>query len=429
MREAGGGAGRSGERAVPSGVYALLPSVYTSAPPVMKITRLRAQNFKSFDTVDVELGDLNVLIGANASGKSNFLSILTFLRDIARDGLEDAVSMQGDVEYLRNVQLERSDTHLEFRGDNGLDDPGMPTEEGWVTIQESGVNVTGVTYSLTVGYSNDHFEVVHEEAGVGGYFQEKDQNPYFDTTRQDRKESTGILGEISNGDRVSQTSFLSTGFEKRQFTTALIDWIVSDFRVYELAARELKSAGSPKGKARLEEDGSNVALVLQNLLQDDEKRRKFLNLARVLLPFVEDLEVERFAGQSLLMRLQESHTGDAYIPASLLSGGTVKIVALLIALYFGNESIMAFEEPTTSLHPKLISQLMQMMREVSEERQVFITTHNPEVIRHVDLDDVYLVSRDADGFSQISKPADKTEVRTFLENDLGIDDLFVQNLL
>jgi predicted ATPase len=165
------------------------------------------------------------------------------------------------------------------------------------------------------------------------------------------------------------------------------------------------------------------------LLKDEKKRRKFLNLATALLPFVEDLDVERLGGRSLLMKLQESHADGQYLPSSLLSKGTIQVVALLIAMYFENKWVMAFEEPATSLHPKLISQLMQMMKEVSEDKQIFITTHNPEVIRHVDLDDVYLVSRDEDGFSQISKPADKTEVRTFLENDLGIGDLFVQNLL
>ena len=61
---------------------------------------------------------------------------------------------------------------------------------------------------------------------------------------------------------------------------------------------------------------------------------------------------------------------------------------------------------------------MQMMEEVSEDKQIFITTHNPEIIRHVDLNDVYLVSRDEEGFSHISKPADKTEVRTFLKKSL-----------
>jgi predicted ATPase len=172
-----------------------------------------------------------------------------------------------------------------------------------------------------------------------------------------------------------------------------------------------------------------VALVLRRLLKDKEKRRTLLNLATTLLPFVEDLDVERFGGQSLLMTLQESHAEGQYLPSSLLSEGTIRVVALLIALYFENKWVMAFEEPATSLHPKLISRLVQMMKEASEDKQIFMTTHNPEVIKHVDLDDVYLVSRDKEGFSQITKPADKREVRVFLENDLGIDDLFVQNLL
>lgn len=72
---------------------------------------------------------------------------------------------------------------------------------------------------------------------------------------------------------------------------------------------------------------------------------------------------------------------------------------------------------------------MQMMREASQKKQIFITTHNPEIIRHVDLENLYLVSRDDDGFSQITKPSDSEIVRHFLEDELGVDDLFVQNLL
>jgi len=122
-------------------------------------------------------------------------------------------------------------------------------------------------------------------------------------------------------------------------------------------------------------------------------------------------------------------TAEFEIPASLLSEGTIKVIALVIALYFENKRVMAFEEPAISLHPKLISQLMQMMKEVSEEKQIFVTTHNPEVIRHVELENLYLVSRDEDGFSKITKPGDSEIVHSFLENELGIDDLFVDDLL
>jgi AAA15 family ATPase/GTPase len=61
----------------------------------MRITELSVSNFRSFERLDLELNTFNVLIGANASGKSNFVEIFKFLRDIAKHGLQNAVSMQG----------------------------------------------------------------------------------------------------------------------------------------------------------------------------------------------------------------------------------------------------------------------------------------------------------------------------------------------
>jgi len=71
----------------------------------MKIARVRAKNFKSFADLDLEMNSLNVFIGANASGKSNFVRIFDFLRNIAEHGLNNAISMEGGVEYLRNINL------------------------------------------------------------------------------------------------------------------------------------------------------------------------------------------------------------------------------------------------------------------------------------------------------------------------------------
>ena len=71
----------------------------------MAIRKIAVSNFKSFDEIDLELRDFNILIGANASGKSNFIQIFRFLRDIQNFGLDNAISLQGGVEYLRNVSL------------------------------------------------------------------------------------------------------------------------------------------------------------------------------------------------------------------------------------------------------------------------------------------------------------------------------------
>ena len=82
----------------------------------MRLTQLRARNFKSFRDISVDVRPLNVILGANASGKSNLLSLITFLRNIAHEGLEDAISMEsGSLSLLQNIRSEAGrDAHIGF---------------------------------------------------------------------------------------------------------------------------------------------------------------------------------------------------------------------------------------------------------------------------------------------------------------------------
>ena len=96
---------------------------------------------------------------------------------------------------------------------------------------------------------------------------------------------------------------------------------------------------------------------------------------------------------------------------------------------FGVPPITIIEEPERNIHPHLISGLVSMMKDASKEKQIIVSTHNPEMVKHSDLEDILLVSRDREGFSQITRPAEKQEVQIFLENEMGIDELYVQNLL
>ena len=59
--------------------------------------------------MEIELGNFHILIGANASGKSNFIQIFKFLRDVINLGLDNAISMQGGVFYLRNIKIGSSE--------------------------------------------------------------------------------------------------------------------------------------------------------------------------------------------------------------------------------------------------------------------------------------------------------------------------------
>ena len=102
----------------------------------MTETKIRIANFKSFADETVELNDFNLLVGANASGKSNFVQAFKFLRDTATLGLEEAISLQGGVEYLRNVKTGNAQPlcfHLAVKDDSlSTRNHGWPSQNSLV---------------------------------------------------------------------------------------------------------------------------------------------------------------------------------------------------------------------------------------------------------------------------------------------------------
>lgn len=70
-----------------------------------------------------------------------------------------------------------------------------------------------------------------------------------------------------------------------------------------------------------------------------------------------------------------------------------------------------------------------MAKECSNNTQIIITTHTPELVKHSDISTILLAQRDAGGFTKIIKPIYSETVNNFIKEEIGIDDLFVQNLL
>jgi predicted ATPase len=143
---------------------------------------------------------------------------------------------------------------------------------------------------------------------------------------------------------------------------------------------------------------------------------------------VQAFQIQNIA-DNILFTVRESYTGGQSFPAFLLSDGTINLTSLIICLFFEEKSLKIIEEPERNIHPHLISRVMDLMKEESNRTQIITTTHNPEVLRHADLSDILLVSRKRDGFSTIDRPIDKERVKSFLQEEMGIDELYVQNLL
>ncbi len=117
------------------------------------------------------------------------------------------------------------------------------------------------------------------------------------------------------------------------------------------------------------------------------------------------------------------------LPAPFVSDGTINLVSLILPLYFEDTSVVVIEEPERNIHPFLISKLVSMLKDASKNKQIIVSTHNPELIKHVGIENLILVSRNKDGFSILSRPRDSEQVKTFLRNEIGIEELYVQNLL
>ena len=430
----------------------------------MQIKKIKVSNFKSFDEVEIELGRFNVLIGANASGKSNFINILQFLKDIAEYGLDNAISMQGGVDYIRNINIGASknlsiELHIDSK-DKPIKTLGFGKDDDekviFISAHEFRYRFSIEFYKKKSGYRR----IAEERLEANCDFAESEKES--GKIKEKGKIGEGKLIFINNKGRlkcelepkdtpISMEDIIHPFFYKKRFLeqkvppkelfimtpifftpiTFFITDFFSNLSLYDFDPKLSKKATLITGKTELEHDGSNLAIALKNILDNEKKAESISNLVKDLLPFIEQFSVQKLADTSLLAGLKEVYSGKKFLPAPFISDGTINITALIIALYFEDNPVITIEEPERNIHPYLISKVIDMMNDVSErqQKQIIVSTHNPEVVRYADIEDISLVHRDDKGFTQISRPTEKEEVKIFLENKMGMEELYVQNLL
>lgn len=430
----------------------------------MAIRRLKVSNFRSFNELDVELGDFNVLIGANASGKSNFVEVFRFLRDIRKEGLRNAVALQGGSRYVQNLRIgtteplsmditdvqdiayEVMSTHEEetrhfvrvnemsydFSLDFSAKNRGSHADN-W-SIQRDSIARDFSVFRNRASEDNDtNAEILIGTLEFSAWWEEgilrwAYRGDPFLIELLNQKEDVGHFGS----DLFPKDSLL---LESRLFTYLLTGKLAPPFStlrdpgIFRTDARVSQQTQTVRASAALTESASNLAPVLDRILSDGNSRKTFLNLVRYLLPFINDIGVQNLTDESSSLYVKEAFTDETQLYAGMMSEGTIAAIALVVALYFEENLLLIFEDPDRGMHPKLMSRMVEMMKEVSKDKQIIVTTHHPEMVRYAGVENLLLVSRDEDGFSQISRPADKTMVKRFLENDIGIDQLYVDDLL
>lgn len=423
----------------------------------MFISNLKIKNFKSIASADIDFTPLTMLVGANASGKSNLINVFRFLSNIATDGIDNAIALQGGIHYLANASLQKG-TPIDIEFTLNL------SNEGWIRSpgkKNTGLEMKKIKYHFVIqpnlkggGYriATDNMTLVFDCHNVD--LAAKKENRYTPTGIQyvlvAEKKSTQALIQLNHIltpadeeiQRIVENDITTKVFaqicneDKKELMlyrlSMLLPPIFSEstfIRIFDFDPKELKKSSSMASTKILEENGSNVASVLNSILRTKENRKKLTTLLNEFLPFIDGISIENNFDKSFSYKIQERFSNRAF-HANFLSDGTVSLLAIIIALYFENLSnIIILEEPERNIHPKLLANLLASAEDVSEEKQIIITTHNPEFLKHVNIENVRLIQRDSQGYTLISAPSDSETVKCFMQNDLGLDDLFLQGML
>lgn len=421
----------------------------------MAIKTIRAWNFKGFTDVELQFGRFNVLVGANASGKTGTVQLFRFLRDIAAYELENAISLQGGSKYLRNMALaDERNFRIEAVVDRRLIFRLRTVRDRLISVRAESSQLTHIL-ALRFNKRGSGFDIIEDKLNVKANFsaisssrqrginlgageiqvERVNGRPIvtIDLPKNDHFKSEEIQPSYFYEDmKLSPSRTVAFNLPLYYLSSVSESYSGDSFGeigVYDFDPKLPKKAVQITGKAELSEDGSNFALILKSVIADKANKRKLSNLVKDLLPFVDDLTVENFSDKSLLFKMREKHLKKEYLPATLISDGTISIALLIVALYFERKAIVVMEEPEKNIHPFLMSKLVAMMRDAAERKQVIITTHNPEIVRFAGVESLILLAKNSLGFSTVHRPLDREEVRVFLESEIGVEQLYIQNLL
>jgi predicted ATPase len=407
----------------------------------MEVTRISCKNFRSFGSFDVQLSSFNVIVGANSSGKSNFFQLFKFLQDWQRHDLDTAVALQGGVEYLKNynsdkkskvevrIELEAGQRELQFR----------PYVIGSAKNQPRRIYVQKLTFSAVLAFPNKtKCESISEEIRMD-LSDENRVDHVAQVILSSGLDKVSIVSKSEDADLKQDLDKLQ-GYVEDAGGGALLSsfalWMILrrqsiiDFGMYDFDVKLPKRASQLTGRSELEEDGHNLAVVLKRISRDSQQKKAFLRYLSDVLPFYSDFKTQSLTDKTFIFQLREKFQKKPFVPASFLSDGTINITLMIVALFFERKNIRFFEEPERNIHPYLIANVVEMMKSGSTRKQVFVSTHNPIFVRNAEIKDLLLISRDHEtGVSTVSKPEESSDVASFLKRDLGIDDLFVQNLL
>lgn len=378
------------------------------------LRRLTLRNLLSFgpQTAPLELGPLNVLIGPNGSGKTNFLEALAVLQAAPREIAGPVREGGGVLEWLWK----------------GADREPQGLIEAVIDSSWS----TPLRYQLMLGAKGPHFaiaqEVLEEAADPQRRYLVHDAREAWIHSSQDGAQ---VIGTSDPRDEPNELRFypgedrsvlaVVRDAEEHEPIVAAAEAMAS-IRIYRdwtfgrrASVRLPQPADQPQ--RYLAADGQNLSLVLNQIRRNAAAKRALLSHLREAYEGIDDIEII-IEGGTVQLALQE---GSYLIPASRLSEGTLRWLCLLaVLLHPTAPRVVCLEEPEVGLHPDLLPRLARLLRDASSRMQVIVTTHSDVLVDALnETPEAIIVCEKRDGATTLSRP-DRGQLEQWLkEYSLG----------
>lgn len=351
-----------------------------------QLSRLVLQGYKSIEACDLELGKLNVLIGANGAGKSNFIGFFRLISKILDQQLQAAVGDAGGPDtlvYFGRKKTEELSAELYF-GHNGYKFRLKPTQDN------------RMMFSRECLWWNQHGEW-------------RPASGHFETYTEEQKEKTRIYDFV---------------------VPAMRSWRLYHFHDTSRSAM-VKQIHGINDNEYLRDDARNLAAFLYRLKNHNEAHyKRIVKSIQLVAPFFGDFHLRPTVDNKEKIQLEWTEAGqDVPFTASALSDGTLRFICLATVLLQPEEFMPAailIDEPELGLHPYAIAVLGAMMKSASEMHQLIISTQSVELVNEFEADDLIVVDK-AGGASTFKRLNAEALSEWLGEYSLG--ELWKKNLL
>jgi len=389
----------------------------------MQLKRLYIHNYKSFYDTTIELGKFNIVVGENNSGKSNLIDVLEFINIAMRKDIERAISDKGGYDNLKNYRTDEEKVIIRATFDkndrmNYVTRVGSYMEavygEGEFTLSFSFTKTT-IFFSLTTNlniratqdtqlaqeileHSDNIFKLdVHNVKIIilDALFikSSKEKQRILDCSKKNKKfleeHLKAILSSINIVNKNKLTTIKFNGYTTKK-----------DISTYYFNTDSIKEKSHLDSDSELQKDGSNLGKNIAALSSMSKLNfSEFEIVSNSLITTVNELDsinIHKVADNYILTFLE----GDKEISINKVSDGTINLLATITALNQpqNRNLLLAFEEPERHLHLKAVNYLIEEFR--ANEKQILITTHSTEILKHANIDEIIFIYRDSDGDTQ-----------------------------